>query len=187
MVIFLAASPTSSGFGQSPFENLDQATEFVEKFKIEKDSLSQDQMEFLQGGGSLDALVKPVADFRMRDEVSGDIITVPAGEIDHGLRKLTASTLCGNTLARGLMSISFDGGDTSFLAKTSYSRFTPLANTSVDNALDVGDRKLYPDVGDVCEENDASFGACIIENKPCDAILSRFEMEEHTVCIDFFM
>ena len=154
----------------------------METFKIETDSLSQDQMELLQGGGSLKASVKSVDDFRMRDNISGQVISVTAEEIDNKLSDPTVPTLCGNAIARGYMSISFDGGEMSFPAKTSYSRFAPLTKSNVENTA-VGDRKLLPDVGDVCESIDQFIGACANDSTTCWVQFTRKKRIEKQVCL----
>ena len=119
--VFLVASPTG---------HADKATgitsEIIESFRVGRQMLSEEQMSTLQVGGGLDALVKPIASFRIRDDTSLQIIDATAEEADQHLRKLTADTISGNTVARGTMSISFDNGKTSIDATASYSRSEPL-------------------------------------------------------------
>ena len=174
-VVFLVALPDSNRLRQTLIDGAGQDTgvpaDFLEFFKVEKELLSPEQIGLLQDGGTLDAWVKPIANFRIRDETSLEIIDVTAEEAGHQLRKLSAATLCGKTVARGTMSVSFDNGKTSIDATASYSRLAP----SDEKITTVGGRKLYPSVGDVCADDSQCMGQC-------DVLLRRPEIEKQYEC-----
>lgn len=189
VVVFLTVTPTSSGIGHNSINDqpddastTDTTTKIVETLKIEKESLSKSQMEVLQSGCSLDASVTSLTNFRIRDNDSGTVVPVQAESIHHELRKLTSATLCGNTIARGLVSISFDGDETSFLAKTSYSRFVPAVldeSTELEHdTMTAGQRHL----SDICEKIDGLIGGCT-QSATCFLPFSRRKRVQQEVCL----
>ena len=165
----------------------------LEIFQVPIDVLGKNRLEYLKSGNVMTASVTPIAPFRIRDN-SGDIVTttVPHDLIHHLKSTSGSPTVCGSTVARGLVSIDIDG-DKSIPSMTKY---IPIDTTAagVPVATDHGTqrmlmesakkRRLNDKDNDICEEIDAVFspGGCLQE-ATCFIKFSRKKRVEKEVCL----
>ena len=167
---------------------------FLESFQVPMEALGGDRLEYLKSGFVITASATPTAPFRIRDKDSGHIVamTLPQDLIRHLSHISGSPTVCGSTVARGLMSLAIDG-DKSIPSLTKY---IPIDTTAVESIATVDGTRAHQRMliestkkrrledNDICEEIDAVFspGGCLRE-ATCFIKYSRKKRVEKEVCL----
>jgi hypothetical protein len=166
----------------------------LEVFKVPIEFLNATSLELLRAGGTLKASVVRIAPFRIREEASGEVVAATPFEVSRRFLTLSAPTLCGSALARGLVSLSFEGDKKSIVSKTSYfhagendtqdNRKLSSAKGSAKKSSQQVDKTLKSaHSGDVCDSVDVLKKGCSLGRTECFIKYTRKKRIEKKVCL----